>query len=69
MWLVYHKKSVCLSCRSMYVLAYDFMNCLQNYNAIFPPIEYITDSDNSNFFVDGRKFLQFLSTTLVSYDL
>jgi len=53
----------------MYGLNQDFMDCLQNYNAIFPPIEYITDSDNSDFFIDGRKFLQFLSTTLVSYDL
>ena len=69
MWLVYHKKSVCLSCRSMYVLAYDFINVLQNYNVIFPPIEYITDSDNLNFFVDGSKFLQFLSSILLSYGL
>ena len=53
----------------MYGLSQDFMDGLQNYNAIFPPIEYITDSDRSNFFVDDRKFLEFLSTTLVSYDL
>jgi len=67
---IYKKKTIALCCKSFYTLVQDIQyDCLQNYDVILPPIEYVKDSDNCNFYIIGKKFLPFLFDTLNSFGL
>lgn len=67
---IYKKNTIGLCNTSFYTLVQDIQyDCLQNYNVILPPIEYIKDSDNGNFYVYGEKFLPFLLDTIKSLGL
>jgi hypothetical protein len=67
---IYNKKVICLSSTIYYTHVQEVQyDCLKNYDVILPPIEYIKDASNENFYVYGKKFIPFLLDTLDSFGL
>ena len=44
-------------------------DCLQNYDAVIPPINCVTDTTNGNFRIDYNLFLPFFIDLINSYEL
>jgi hypothetical protein len=67
---IYRKKTIALCNKSFYVLVQDMQyDCLQNYEAVIPPIDCVTDTSNGNFIINYIRFYPFLLKTINSYEL
>jgi hypothetical protein len=67
---IYRKKTIAFCNKSFYQLVQDMQyDCLQNYEAVIPPIDCVIDTSNGNFIINFKKLYPFLLNTLNSYEL
>jgi hypothetical protein len=67
---IFRKKMISFCNTSFYTLVQDMQyDCLQNYDALIPPINCVTDLTNGNFMIDYDKVFPFLIDTINSFIL
>lgn len=67
---IYRKKGISFCNTSFYTLCKDMQyDCLQNYDAVNPPVNCVTDTTNGNFRINYDPFLSFFINLINSYGL